>query len=67
MTIITTTCRRCGTEFAPSREAIRAGSWRVCPACQPQRHDETRCERCGRPLRTVGRRLCLTCLGVPAL
>ncbi len=35
MTIITTTCRRCGTEFEPGREAIVAGTWRLCPACRP--------------------------------
>jgi hypothetical protein len=34
MTIITTTCRRCGTEFEPGREAIVAGAWRVCPDCR---------------------------------
>jgi hypothetical protein len=34
MTIISTTCRRCGTEFEPGREVIRAGAWRTCPRCQ---------------------------------
>jgi hypothetical protein len=34
MTIITTTCRRGGAEFAPGREAIVAGTWRLCPACR---------------------------------
>jgi hypothetical protein len=34
VTIITTTCRRCGTEFEPGREAIVAGAWRVCPDCR---------------------------------
>ena len=67
MTIITTTCRRCGQEFEPDRRAIVAGSWRLCPACQPQPPEETHCERCERLLRTAGRRLCLSCLGVPAL
>jgi hypothetical protein len=62
-----TRCMKCGEEYEPSREAIRVGSWRLCPACQPQRKGETRCERCGRPLRTAGRRLCLNCLGVPTL
>jgi hypothetical protein len=67
MTIITTTCRRCSAEFAPSHESIRAGSWRVCPTCQPQPSDEPQCERCGRVLQTKGRRLCLSCLGGDAL
>jgi hypothetical protein len=34
MTIITTTCRRCRAEFEPGREAIVAGTWRLCPACR---------------------------------
>jgi len=34
VTIITTTCRRCGTEFEPGREAIVAGAWRLCPDCR---------------------------------
>jgi hypothetical protein len=68
MTIITTTCRRCGAEFAPDHRAIVAGSWRVCPACQPQPRDETRCERCGRVLRGRKRTRCLGCaMGVSAL
>jgi hypothetical protein len=34
MTIITTTCRRCGAEFEPGREAIVVGAWRLCPGCR---------------------------------
>ena len=34
MTIIATICRRCGAEFEPGREAIMAGTWRLCPACR---------------------------------
>ena len=33
MSIITTTCRRCGQEFEPGREAIIADAWRLCPVC----------------------------------
>jgi hypothetical protein len=62
-----TRCKQCGAEFEPDAAATRSGSWRTCPACRPQPHDETRCQQCGRPLRTAGRRLCLSCLGVPAL
>ncbi len=29
-----TTCRTCGRPFAPSPEAIRAGTWHTCPACR---------------------------------
>jgi hypothetical protein len=34
MTVILTTCRRCGVEFAPGRQAIVAGAWRLCPDCR---------------------------------
>jgi hypothetical protein len=34
MTIIATTCRRCGQELEPGREAIVAGAWRLCPDCR---------------------------------
>ena len=71
MTGFITHCRRCGHEYEPDHKAIVAATWRLCPACQPQLSDQTRhesrCEQCGRPLRTAGRRLCLSCLGVPAL
>jgi hypothetical protein len=40
MPVIEIVCRECGTPFEPGREAIVAGSWRTCPACQPQRSDE---------------------------
>jgi len=30
---IETTCPRCRQPFTPTPEAIRAGTWRVCPAC----------------------------------
>jgi hypothetical protein len=34
VTIITTVCRRCRVEFEPGREAIVAGTWRLCPECR---------------------------------
>jgi hypothetical protein len=52
---ITTTCRRCGTEFAPDREAIVAGAWRLCPDCRGG-NDTPRgpvaCPRCHRVLKS---------------
>jgi hypothetical protein len=59
-------CRRCGAEFVPAAEAIRAGAevYRHCPGCQPPADaPERACEGCGRPLRGK-RTICLTCLGV---
>jgi hypothetical protein len=35
MTVITTTCRVCHREFAPTRASIAAGTWQVCPECRP--------------------------------
>ena len=65
MTAIITTCKSCGREFTPDHRSIVAATWRTCPACRPQPTEEHRCTQCGRPLRTAGRRLCLSCLGVP--
>jgi hypothetical protein len=67
MTTYIVDCKQCGRAFEPDHRTIIAGSWRLCPTCQPQPSGESHCERCGRALRTTGRRLCLTCLGVPAL
>ena len=67
MPTFVTRCRVCAREFEPDADAIRAGSWRLRPGCQPQHSDETRRERGGRVLRTTGRRLCLSYLGAPAL
>jgi hypothetical protein len=72
MTTIVTMCRTCGSEFTPDRQTILAGSWRTCPACRPAAtpppdEGNGRCERCGRALRTKGRTICLSCLGVAAL
>jgi hypothetical protein len=71
MPTITTTCKTCGKDFEPDHRAIVAANWRLCPACQPQPSRETRgeerCDQSGRPLRTAGRRPCLSYLGVPAL
>ncbi len=33
MIAVETTCPRCRQPFTPTPEAIRAGTWRVCPAC----------------------------------
>jgi hypothetical protein len=51
MTIITTTCRRCGTEFEPDREAIVAGAWRLCPACRDTPRGPAVCPLCRRVLK----------------
>ena len=68
MTTFITRCRQCGQEFEPDHRAIVAATWRLCPACQLQPRDETRCERCGRVLRAGNRTLCLGCaMGVSAL
>ena len=37
------TCRECGKEHQPTPAAIRAGSWRVCPACRTQTLEQGRC------------------------
>jgi hypothetical protein len=68
MPVFITTCKDCGAEFEPTADAIKAGSWRLCPTCQPQPRDETRCERCRRDLRAGKRTLCLGCaMGMSAL
>ncbi len=53
MTLITITCRRCGAEFAPGREAIIAGAWRLCPACSNvSPTSPVVCPRCHRVLKS---------------
>jgi hypothetical protein len=61
------TCKTCGAEFEPSREAIKAGAWRLCPMCAPAPTKETSCRECGRVLRATKRELCLRCMGVSVL
>ena len=62
----TTRCRQCGTEHEPDTEAIKAGSWRLCPDCRPHPEDRSRCRECGRVL--AGKRdLCLRCAGLSPL
>jgi hypothetical protein len=70
-------CRSCGAPFIPTREDLLRGPahYRVCSSCRAavigsaasKPTEPSRCRECGRVLRTTGRRLCLTCLGVPAL
>jgi len=31
---IATTCTRCGIEFEPCRDGIRADHWHTCPPCR---------------------------------
>jgi uncharacterized protein (DUF983 family) len=31
---LATTCRQCGREYELDPAAIRAGQWRLCPACR---------------------------------
>jgi hypothetical protein len=67
MTAVITNCTQCGKEHEPTPEAIRRGQWRECPSCHttaatPPNDGGRRCERCGRPLRTAGRSICLGCL-----
>ena len=62
-----TTCRHCGKEHEATSEAIRAGTWKVCPTCAPKPAESGRCRECGRALRPAGRTICLSCLGVSAL
>ena len=55
MTIIITTCRRGGAEFAPGREAIVAGTWRLCLACRGGEdvpHGSVVCPQCRRVLKS---------------
>jgi hypothetical protein len=55
MTIITTTCRRCGTEFEPDHRAIVAGAWRLCPDCRDtgtSSHGPAVCPLCHRVLKS---------------
>lgn len=34
MPTLIVTCRRCGRTFEPDPRDVRAGAWRVCPACR---------------------------------
>jgi hypothetical protein len=49
-------CRNCRVEFAPDREAIVAGAWRLCPACRNPSPDTPRgpaiCPLCRRILKS---------------
>ncbi len=67
MSTIIAVCNQCRTEFEPDRTSIIRGDWRTCPACRPAAAPPpddagTRCQRCGRPLKTAGRSICLGCL-----
>ena len=64
MTTIVSTCRECGSEYEPSREAIQAGTWRRCPACTPEPAETQHCLKCNRPLRLMSRSICARCMGV---
>ncbi len=66
MTAILVTCRVCGASFEPDPGAIRAGSWRVCSACDPTAAEVHRCQECNRPLRFTSRRVCARCRRVSA-
>jgi hypothetical protein len=46
------TCRRCGAEFAPGRETIVAGAWRLCPDCRGLKV----CPQCHRVLKSGAHR-----------
>lgn len=63
-------CPTCGHEYETSREDVLTGAWRRrCPVCKPPAVDDlpaSSCEACGRPLRAGRRRVCGTCLGIPA-
>ena len=55
MTAILITCRRCGSEFEPSREAIVAGAWRLCPDCRDggtEARGPAVCPKCHRVLKS---------------
>jgi hypothetical protein len=56
MSTILVSCRRCGAEFAPDREAIVAGAWRLCPECrggEGEPHEQGHaCPRCDRWLKS---------------
>ena len=45
---IIVTCRRCGAEFEPSREAVVGGAWRLCPDCR----GPAVCPQCRKVLRS---------------
>ncbi len=59
-------CPRCGKSYEPSPTDIRKGTWRRCPTCshEPPRTITTMpCKGCGKPIRTLGRTLCVECAG----
>jgi hypothetical protein len=64
MTSMLTRCRQSGTEFEPSPDAIRAGAWRLCPACALEPESQHRCRECGRLLRLTNRSFCARRMGV---
>lgn len=36
MPTLAVTCRRCGREYEPDPRDVRAGTWRLCPACRDE-------------------------------
>jgi hypothetical protein len=67
MIAVVTRCCQSGQEFEPTHSTIVAGAWRTCPACSPVTVERHQCRECGRPLRTAGRAICLSCLRAAAL
>ena len=63
MPTFVTRCRACGRAFEPDADAIRTGTWRLCPDCCMTSPSSSRCRECGKAL-TGTRDLCLACMGV---